>query len=42
MDAAWVIWGKAQTRIIQGKESKPDVAWSNMTKALQAAINKLN
>ena len=41
MDAAWVIWGKAQTRIIQGKESKPDVAWSNMTKALQTAINKL-
>jgi arabinogalactan oligomer/maltooligosaccharide transport system substrate-binding protein len=42
MDAAWVIWGKAQTRIIQGKESKPDVAWANMTKALQTAINKLN
>jgi arabinogalactan oligomer/maltooligosaccharide transport system substrate-binding protein len=42
MDAAWVIWGKAQTRIIQGKESKPDVAWTNMTKALQTAINKLN
>ena len=42
MDAAWVIWGKAQTRIIQGKESKPDVAWSTMTKALQTAINKLN
>ena len=42
MDAAWVIWGKAQTRIIQGKESKPDVAWANMAKALQTAINKLN
>ena len=42
MDAAWVIWGKAQTRIIQGKEPKPDVAWINMTKALQTAINKLN
>ena len=42
MDAAWVIWGKAQTRIIQGKEAKPDVAWANMVKALQAAINKLN
>jgi arabinogalactan oligomer/maltooligosaccharide transport system substrate-binding protein len=42
MDAAWVIWGKAQTRIIQGKESKPDVAWANMVKALQTAINKLN
>jgi maltose-binding protein MalE len=42
MDAAWVIWGKAQTRIIQGKEAKPDVAWTNMTKALQTAINKLN
>lgn len=41
MDAAWVIWGKAQTRIIQGKESKPDVAWANMVKALQASINKL-
>jgi len=41
MDAAWVIWGKAQTRIIQGKESKPDVAWDNMTKALQTSINKL-
>ncbi|MCX6485203.1 MAG: extracellular solute-binding protein [Rhodoluna sp.] len=42
MDAAWVIWGKAQTRIIQGKEAKPDKAWDTMTKALQAAINKLN
>jgi len=42
MDAAWVIWGKAQTRIIQGKESKPDTAWDTMTKALQTAINKLN
>ena len=41
MDAAWVIWGKAQTRIVQGKESKPDKAWDTMTKALQAAINKL-
>jgi arabinogalactan oligomer/maltooligosaccharide transport system substrate-binding protein len=41
MDAAWVTWGKAQTRIIQGKESKPDVAWANMVKALQATINKL-
>lgn len=41
MDAAWVIWGKAQTRIIQGKEAKPDKAWDTMTKALQAAINKL-
>ena len=41
MDAAWVIWGKAQTRIIQGKEAKPDVAWTNMTKALQTAINKV-
>lgn len=41
MDAAWVTWGKAQTRIIQGKESKPDVAWANMVKALQASINKL-
>jgi arabinogalactan oligomer/maltooligosaccharide transport system substrate-binding protein len=42
MDAAWVIWGKAQTRIIQGKEAKPDVAWAAMVKALQAAINKTN
>jgi arabinogalactan oligomer/maltooligosaccharide transport system substrate-binding protein len=41
MDAAWVIWGKAQTRIIQGKEAKPDVAWATMTKALQAAIDKV-
>jgi arabinogalactan oligomer/maltooligosaccharide transport system substrate-binding protein len=41
MDAAWTIWGKAQTRIIQGKEAKPDVAWTAMTKALQAAINKV-
>jgi len=42
MDAAWVIWGKAQTRIIQGKESNPGAAWTTMTKALQTAINKLN
>jgi arabinogalactan oligomer/maltooligosaccharide transport system substrate-binding protein len=42
MDAAWVIWGKAQTRIIQGKEAKPDVAWAAMVKALQTAINKTN
>jgi len=42
MDAAWVIWGKAQTRIIQGKEAKPDVAWATMVKTLQAAINKTN
>jgi arabinogalactan oligomer/maltooligosaccharide transport system substrate-binding protein len=42
MDAAWTIWGKAQTRIIQGKEAKPDVAWAAMVKALQAAINKTN
>lgn len=41
MDAAWTIWGKAQTRIIQGKEAKPDVAWANMVKALQLAINKV-
>jgi maltose-binding protein MalE len=41
MDAAWVIWGKAQTRIIQGKESKPDAAWAAMTKALQTAIDKV-
>lgn len=40
MAAAWTIWGKAQTRIIQGKEAKPDVAWANMVKALQTAINK--
>jgi len=42
MDAAWTIWGKAQTRIIQGKEAKPDVAWATMVKTLQAAINKTN
>jgi arabinogalactan oligomer/maltooligosaccharide transport system substrate-binding protein len=42
MDAAWTIWGKAQTRIIQGKEAKPDVAWAAMVKALQTAINKTN
>jgi arabinogalactan oligomer/maltooligosaccharide transport system substrate-binding protein len=41
MDAAWTLWGKAQTRIIQGKEAKPDVAWATMTKALQAAIDKV-
>lgn len=41
MDAAWTIWGKAQTRIIQGKESKPDVAWANMVKALQTTVNKV-
>lgn len=40
MAAAWTIWGKAQTRIIQGKEKKPDVAWSNMVKALQTTIDK--
>jgi hypothetical protein len=39
MDAAWVTWGKAQTRIIQGKEAKPDVAWEAMTKALQKTID---
>jgi arabinogalactan oligomer/maltooligosaccharide transport system substrate-binding protein len=39
MAAAWTIWGKAQTRIIQGKEAKPDVAWANMVKALQTTIN---
>ena len=42
MDAAWTIWGKAQTRIIQGKEAKPDVAWAAMVKTLQAAIDKTN
>ena len=41
MDAAWTIWGKAQTRIIQGKEAKPDVAWAAMVKALQTAIDKV-
>jgi arabinogalactan oligomer/maltooligosaccharide transport system substrate-binding protein len=41
MAAAWTIWGKAQTRIIQGKEKSPEVAWTNMTKALQLAINKV-
>jgi maltose-binding protein MalE len=41
MDAAWVIWGKAQTRIIQGKEAKPDVAWESMVKALQKTIDKV-
>jgi maltose-binding protein MalE len=41
MDAAWTIWGKAQTRIIQGKEAKPDVAWLAMVKALQVAVNKV-
>lgn len=41
MDAAWTIWGKAQTRIIQGKESKPDTAWNKMVSELQKAINKL-
>ena len=41
MAAAWTIWGKAQTRIIQGKEKKPDVAWAAMVKALQAAIDKV-
>jgi arabinogalactan oligomer/maltooligosaccharide transport system substrate-binding protein len=41
MDAAWVTWGKAQTRIIQGKEAKPDVAWEAMTKALQKTIDKV-
>jgi len=40
MDAAWTIWGKAQTRIIQGKEAKPDVAWATMVKTLQTTINK--
>jgi arabinogalactan oligomer/maltooligosaccharide transport system substrate-binding protein len=40
MAAAWTIWGKAQTRIIQGKEAKPDVAWAAMVKVLQATINK--
>lgn len=39
MAAAWTIWGKAQTRIIQGKEAKPDVAWANMVKALQKTID---
>jgi maltose-binding protein MalE len=41
MAAAWTIWGKAQTRIIQGKEKSPDVAWAAMVKALQAAIDKV-
>ena len=41
MDAAWVIWGKAQTRIIQGKESKPDKAWATMVSSLQKTISKL-
>ena len=41
MDAAWVIWGKAQTRIIQGKESDPAKAWAAMVKALQKAIDKV-
>lgn len=41
MDAAWTIWGKAETRIIQGKEAKPDVAWQAMTKALQKTIDKV-
>jgi maltose-binding protein MalE len=41
MDAAWTIWGKAQTRIIQGKEAKPEVAWAAMVKALQVAIDKV-
>jgi arabinogalactan oligomer/maltooligosaccharide transport system substrate-binding protein len=40
MAAAWTIWGKAQTRIIQGKEKKPDVAWAAMVKALQSTIDK--
>jgi maltose-binding protein MalE len=41
MAAAWTIWGKAQTRIIQGKEKKPDVAWAAMVKALQTTIDKV-
>lgn len=40
MAAAWTIWGKAQTRIIQGKEAKPDVAWATMVKTLQSTIDK--
>jgi arabinogalactan oligomer/maltooligosaccharide transport system substrate-binding protein len=40
MAAAWTIWGKAQTRIIQGKEKNPDVAWAAMVKALQSTIDK--
>ena len=40
MAAAWTIWGKAQTRIIQGKEKKPDVAWAAMVTALQSTIDK--
>jgi arabinogalactan oligomer/maltooligosaccharide transport system substrate-binding protein len=40
MAAAWTIWGKAQTRIIQGKEKNPELAWSNMVKALQTTIDK--
>jgi arabinogalactan oligomer/maltooligosaccharide transport system substrate-binding protein len=39
MDAAWVIWGKAQTRIVQGKESNPAKAWATMVTTLQAKIN---
>jgi arabinogalactan oligomer/maltooligosaccharide transport system substrate-binding protein len=41
MDAAWVIWGKAQTRIIQGKEANAPKAWASMVSALQKAINKI-
>lgn len=40
MAAAWTIWGKAQTRIIQGKEAKPEVAWATMVKTLQSTIDK--
>jgi arabinogalactan oligomer/maltooligosaccharide transport system substrate-binding protein len=42
MDAAWVIWGKAQTRIVQGKEADPAKAWATMVKALQTKINTIN
>ncbi len=41
MDVAWTVWGKAEARIIQGKEAKPDVAWAAMVKALQTAVNKV-
>ena len=42
MDKAWGIWGKAQARIITGKEADAAQAWTNMVNALQAEINKAN
>ena len=42
MDAAWVIWGKAQTRIVQGKEPNAARAWQTMVTTLQSTINRSN